>query len=115
MSRNAIARAAARKLLTAESAIDRALEATGELTSVLPSLRLQGNFACEVGHQAVVELAQAITSLADARGRVVAAHKTLNGVKQDFGIGLTGVPDKPEDGLEPRGLAVIDGGGAAAA
>lgn len=76
----------ARRLQTAEHAVDRAMVETTALIQAMIEARVEAGFAADVGQPALVTLVRGLSQLADARGTVVDGHEALAGVAERQGV-----------------------------
>ncbi|MGA9659002.1 MAG: hypothetical protein WBQ60_07890 [Asticcacaulis sp.] len=86
----------AQQLTVAENAVETALVEVSKLMSNLGEMRLASNLSPVLGQDAMQSLAESINLLSTARGKMVAAHNQLDGVKTKIGCGpiAVGVLDK---------------------
>jgi hypothetical protein len=77
----------ARRLQTAEHAVDKAMVETSALIQAMIEGRTDAGFAAEVGHLALVNVVRSLSQLADARGAVVEGHGELASVATAHNIG----------------------------
>jgi hypothetical protein len=102
--------ALAGRLYAAEAAVDAAVSETAALMSMLPLARADLWLSAVSGQRAFDEAAASVGALAQARGHLVATHKTLAAVARRIGLEdlAVGPLDKPEDtppiGDGPKGL-----------
>lgn len=88
----------ARRLRTAEHAVDTAMVETSALIQAMIESRTDAGFAAEVGHGALLDMVRGLSRLAEARGAVVNGHCGLAAVAEAHRIGwsLDGpLEDKP--------------------
>lgn len=88
----------ARRLQTAEHAVDKAMVETSALIQAMIESRTDAGVAAEVGHPALLDMVRGLSRLAEARGAVVDGHSSLAAVADAHGIGwrLDGpLEDKP--------------------
>jgi hypothetical protein len=76
----------ARQVQQTERAMDQTiLEANALLVAMLEARR-EGNFAAEVGQQALEDVARTIKTLMDARAAIVSGHSNLAKVAENLAI-----------------------------
>jgi hypothetical protein len=111
----------ASRLYAAEAAIDAAVVETAALMSELPLARADLWLSAVSGQRAFDEAAASVGALAQARGHLVATHRTLAAVARRIGLDdlAVGPLDKPEDtppiGDGPKGLTARSGASASPA
>ena len=71
------ARAVAARLLATETAIDAALAEAAELAALLPRARQDVQVSVMVGQDALDQVLASLTTLAQARRQMAAAHQSL--------------------------------------
>lgn len=76
----------ARILHDLELQIDLAYERAGELAAALPRARRENRLSAVVGQQVFAHLAQSMGAIGDARGHVVAMHRSVEAVAKATGI-----------------------------
>jgi uncharacterized protein YutE (UPF0331/DUF86 family) len=76
----------AARLFAAEAAIDIALAATSELSAAIPQARTKAHLSAFIGQEAMECTASSLTSLVEARNRIVAAHGALDRAKTEMGL-----------------------------
>ena len=102
MKRSDAVRHAGEVLISAETAIDQAFEATARLAAELSRLRLQTQTSAVVGQEAFDELTEALTHIGRGRAAMVRAHGRLDDVRTRIGCrhvaagGQGKYPDGPE-------------------
>lgn len=104
------ARQVAASLLFCENAIDQALQASSKLSSDMLAGRAEAGLSALFGQDALEEAIQAQVSLAEARRRMVEAHKKLSVVKQEIGLAAYAAGDgseKPPMPGAPQGRDVL--------
>ncbi len=92
----------ARRLQTAEHAVDKAMVETSALIQAMIEGRVEAGFAAEVGHPALLNIVRSLSRLADARGAVVEGHSGLAAIASEHDIGwrLDGpLEEKPKPGV----------------
>ena len=77
----------ARRLQTAEHAVDKAMVETSALIQAMIEGRADAGFAAEVGHLALVNVVRSLSQLTEARGAVVEGHGELAAVATEHNIG----------------------------
>lgn len=109
MTQTQAAEAIASKLYAAEAALDLALTEAAGLAALLPQARAQAYLSATTGQHAFEGVAGCVCSLTDARGRLVAAHKTLAALARQCGLDAlaAGPLDKPEDAKTPPSGAIV--------
>ncbi len=97
------AEAVAAKLFAAEAALDAALTEAAGLAAMLPQARATIYVAATTGQSAFEGVAGCVSSLTEARARLVATHRTLAAVARMRGLDTlaAGPMDKPEDETPP--------------
>jgi len=107
MKRLGAARTVAASLIETENAIDNALRASAKLGGDLIDGRLSAGVSALFGQEALEEVVQAQVALAEARRRVVEAHRKLAVVKHDLGLDAyaigDGAPKPPAPGFLTEG------------
>lgn len=81
-----VAQGVANHLGATEKAIDTAMAEAAQLMTAMMAARGELNLAAEVGDEAVSKVADAVTTLAQARRTVVAAHGDLAQVQLRIGV-----------------------------
>lgn len=76
----------ARRLQTAEHAVDRAMIETTALIQAMIEGRADAGFAADVGHPALLNVVRGLNQLAEARGAVVEGHGGLAAVASAHGV-----------------------------
>ena len=76
----------ARRLQTAEHAVDRAMVETSALIQAMIEGRADAGFAADVGHPALLNIVRGLGQLAEARGAVVEGHGRLAAVASAQGV-----------------------------
>lgn len=76
----------ARRLQTAEHAVDKAMVETTALIQAMIEGRAEAGFAADVGQPALVTMVRGLSQLADARGAVVEGHEALASVAAAQGV-----------------------------
>ncbi len=79
----------ARRLQTAEQALDQALAEISLLTHDMTRHRAGARFAAQAGHQALVDVQAAAGALVEGRSRLVASHDRLARIARTLGIIVT--------------------------
>jgi hypothetical protein len=88
----------ARRLRTAEHAVDKAMVETTALIQAMIESRAEAGLAARVGQPALVNMVRGLTQLTEARGAVVEGHDNLALVAEAAGIAwrIEGpIEDKP--------------------
>ena len=100
MDKTFVAQGVANKLWATEKAIDAAIAEAAQLISGISEARADLRVSAVVGDDATRKVAEAISTLAAARGAIVEAHRELDVVKTQIGIRtkMIGVLDKPPEG-----------------
>ena len=76
----------ARQLRETEAAMDQTiLQANGLVTAIIEA-RIEGNYAAEVGHDALDNIVRGLNALIEARGAIVSGHSNLAKVADDLAI-----------------------------
>lgn len=83
---NDAANEVARLLHEVELQIDLAYERAGELAAALPRARRENSLSAVVGQPVFAHLAQSIQAIGDARGHIVAMHRSVEAVAKVTGI-----------------------------
>jgi hypothetical protein len=103
------ARAVAAKLLSTETAIDAALAEAADLAALLPRARQDVRVSVMVGQDALDQVLASLTTLAQARRMMAAAHQSLAEASHAARVppmNFGGFVDKPSHKSE-SGLAVV--------
>lgn len=103
MSNSSAANEVARLLHDLEAQIDLAYERAGELTAALPRARREERLSAVVGQQVFAHLAQTLGAIGDARGHLVAMHRSVEAVAKVTGIEVRAWGDehpKPPSAVE---------------
>ncbi len=101
MDKVVVATKVAENLFATEHAIDDALVATSAFLAAMIEGRRELQLSPVLGEVAQARVAEAITSLTEARRAIVATHSTLKRVQADVGVRHEAVgPDSPEDPVE---------------
>ncbi|WAC59622.1 hypothetical protein [Brevundimonas sp. SL130] len=79
----------ARRLQTAEQAVDQALAEISLLTHDMTRHRAGARFAAQAGHQALIDAHAAASALVEGRSRLVASHDRLARTARVLGIAIT--------------------------
>lgn len=97
------ARQVASSLIACEDAIDNALQASSKLSSDMLTGRSSAGLSALFGQEALEEAIAAQVPLAEARRRIVEAHRKLTIVKHDMGLDAyaagDGAPKPPMPGV----------------
>lgn len=104
------ARQVAASLIVCENAIDQALQASSQLSSDMLAGRATAGLSALFGQDALEEAIHAQVALAEARRRVVEAHKKLSVVKHEIGLAAYAAGDgseKPPMPELPKGLDTL--------
>jgi hypothetical protein len=98
-----VAQKVANKLFATEAAVDAATMEAMSLLAGIMEARKEAGVSSIVGDAAASKIAQAISTLADAKSSIAAAHGEMADVKLRLGIRtkLIGVSDKPPGNNEP--------------
>ena len=109
MTQTQAAETVASKLYAAETALDLALSEAAGLAALLPQARTQAYLSATTGQQAFDSVAACVSSLTEARARLVATHKSLAALARLRGLDAlaTGPMDKPEDDKTPPRGAIV--------
>lgn len=117
MKRTEAVQQAGARLITAETAIDRAFEATARLAAELSQVRLETNMSATVGQEAFDELTDALAHIGRGRAAMVRAHGRLDEVRTRMGcrtVAAGGGDKYPSDqATAVISLATVDGAVAA--
>jgi len=115
MKRIDVARAGARKLMSAEAAIDAALRETAELMGLLPALRMEGGLSAVLGQDAADGIGETLRHILAARRTLIGAHADLQTVREQIGCRSVSIGelDKPGDTPRTGGFHALEGGRAA--
>lgn len=108
-ARLAAANEVAALLKSSELAIDEAVTQVSMLTACMPRVRVEANFAAEVGHEAIERAAASFAKLIDARREIIAAHQELSAVQGRIGLAafaIGGLGSK--DPANTTGLALVE-------
>lgn len=76
----------ARQIQKTERAMDQTILEANELLVAMIEGRREGNFAAEVGQEALEDIARTINSLMSARAAIVSGHNNLAKVAKNLGI-----------------------------
>lgn len=76
----------ARQIRQTETAMDQTILEANALVMAMIEARREGNFAAEVGQDALEDVVRSIKALMDARGAIVAGHGNLAKVAEDLAI-----------------------------
>jgi len=76
----------ARQIQQTERAMDQTILEANALVAAMIEARREGNFAAEVGQEALEDVARTIKTLMDARGAIVSGHGNLAKVAKDLAI-----------------------------
>ncbi|MFT4074355.1 MAG: hypothetical protein QM647_02405 [Asticcacaulis sp.] len=87
MRRVDMVRAGAGQLVSAETAIEKAMGEVALLVHSLGAMRMDARLAMEVGHEAMGSIVDTMSALSTARSTIVKAHLQLAEVKSDLGLG----------------------------
>jgi hypothetical protein len=79
----------ARRLQTAEQALDQALAEISLLTHDMTRHRAGARFAAQAGHLALIDAHAAASALVEGRSRLVASHDRLARTARVLGIAVT--------------------------
>lgn len=104
------ARQVAASLISCENAIDQALQASSKLSSDMLEGRASAGLSALYGQDALEEAIHAQVALAEARRRVVEAHKKLSVVQHEIGLAAYAAGDgseKPPMPGDTKGLQNI--------
>lgn len=97
------ARMVATSLIESEKAIDAALQASSKLSGDMVQGRNSAGLSALFGQEALEEVVQAQVALAEARRRMVTAHRKLSVVKHEIGLDAyaagDGAPKPPMPGF----------------
>jgi hypothetical protein len=76
----------ARQIRQTETTMDQTILEANALVSAMIEARREGNFAAEVGQEALEDVVRSIKALMDARGAIVAGHSHLAKLADDLAI-----------------------------
>lgn len=76
----------ARHIQQTERAVDQAILDANALLVAMIEARREGNFAAEVGQDALEDVARTLKTLMEARGAIVSGHGNLAKVAKDLAI-----------------------------
>lgn len=76
----------AAQLFVAEKAMDEAISQAAKLCGMLPEARLRVKVSALMGHDTIRHAGESLTSLINARERMVSVHSGLDQVKTDIGL-----------------------------
>lgn len=108
MKRVDMVRAGAEQLVSAETAIEKAMCEVALLVNSLAEMRMGARISMDVGHEAMGTIVQTMSALSTARSTIVIAHRQLSEVKVRMGCGAVAAgtgEDKPP--RPPKGLHVV--------
>lgn len=98
-----VAQGVATRLSATEKAIDHAMAEVAQLMSAMMAARGELNLAAEVGDGATSKVAEALSTLAQARRTVVSAHGDLAEVQLRLGVRTRMIGDfKNKSRVEPE-------------
>jgi hypothetical protein len=99
MTRNDIGFTVARQVRSTEIAFDRAIAEAGQLITLMATGRIEARLAAAVGQDALMSVTTALSSMAGARGSLVAAHGELarSADNLDIPYAIAGPELKPDD------------------
>jgi hypothetical protein len=103
LSNIAVARQVAQRLLAAEEAIDAALRETAQLAHYMPIARQEASVSVAVGQKAIEEAIATLSSLGEARRKIILTHQALAGTQERIGLrerNYGGFVDKPRHRAE---------------
>lgn len=106
MKRRIVAEQLASHLFTTEQAVDNTLALMGDLIAALPRARLEAGLAAGVGQDAVDQVLEAASGMAQVRRALIAAHQSLAEAKDQVGlrrVTLVGGGDKSTDDVPRTG------------
>lgn len=102
-----VARQVAQRLLAAEEAIDNALREAAQLAHYMPIARQEVGVSVEVGQEAIEEAIATLSSLSEARRKIMLTHRALAETQASAGLrerNYGGFVDKPRHRKE---LAIV--------
>lgn len=76
----------ARQVQQTEKAVDQTILEANALVVAMIEARREGNFAAEVGQDALADVVRSMNALMDARGAIVSGHGNLAKVADDLAI-----------------------------
>jgi hypothetical protein len=76
----------ARQIQKTERAVDQTILETNALLMAMIEARREGNFAAEIGQDALEDVARTLKTLMDARGAIVSGHGHLAKLAKDLAI-----------------------------
>lgn len=76
----------ARQIRQTETAMDQTILEANALVAAMIDARREGNFAAEVGQDALEDVVRSIKALMDARGAIVSGHGNLARLAGDLAI-----------------------------
>ncbi|MBC7767395.1 MAG: hypothetical protein H7124_01270 [Phycisphaerales bacterium] len=76
----------ARQIQQTERAMDQTILHANALVTAMIEARLEGNFAAEIGQDALEDVARGIKALMEARGAIVSGHGNLAKVAGELAI-----------------------------
>lgn len=108
MKRTDMVIAGTEQLVSAETAIEKAMCEVALLVNSLAEMRMGARISMSVGHEAMGSVVETMTALSTARSTIVRAHQQLYDVKVRMGCGAvaagTGEDKMPKP---PVGLHVV--------
>jgi len=109
MRRVDMVRAGAGQLVSAESAIEKAMGEVALLVHSLGTMRMDARLAMQVGHEAMGSIVDTMSALSTARSTIVRAHLQLSEVKADLGFGPMAAGTGEDKTIKPpaTGLRVV--------
>ena len=101
MKRMDMVRTGAAQLVSAETAIEKAMGEVALLVHSLGTMRMDARLSMEVGHEAMGTIVDTMASLSTARTTIVRAHHQLSDVQTRLGCGAVAA-GTGEDKAMPR-------------
>ncbi len=109
--RKEVAQQLANRLFETEGAIDDAITKMAELAGYMPVARSSANLSAVVGQDAIVQAAQTLAALVDARGQIVETHNKLANARDQIGLremAMGGKNDKPNLAQVSKTLELVE-------
>ncbi|OYQ35434.1 hypothetical protein CHU93_01645 [Sandarakinorhabdus cyanobacteriorum] len=90
----------AEQLFAAEAAIDAAVAAVAQLTTVMPMARQEAHLSACIGQDALMNAVQTCQQLVEARARIIATHASLRQAQTQVGLDAVNFNGRcpPEEG-----------------
>jgi hypothetical protein len=76
----------ARQIRETEAAMDQTILRANALVTAMIEARIEGNFAAEVGQDALADIVRGLKAMTDARGAIACGHGSLAKLANDLAI-----------------------------